>query len=807
MTRKTQRTGWRALAAAGLLGAAGAVSAASLDLNRDGVVRVAVLSAPRQAGGMGMDAFVADLESMIRAADASVPARVTLEPVGDGCRTLMGWWYHPDRQSERKRLLTGQYDLLLLAEDESVVLGYPEFFFEGVRALSQAAGGARIRPALVLLAKPATSFRDKRLDAVAELTYRVGDGCGVEVIPAAYAWYETLRRNRMSGNSSVRVRAATFLAAATVYTHLSGDRVPKAAWETGWTTKKITSALVQSATEAVANERVRAHYKGPFRGVVRIDPRITRRLKVYVPNTAEDDPVRQNLQYILDAAFQDGFWRSPSDWYRSGFDRYAAAFDLVYGDRQQMDLYLDPARYTSLGMGVATNGPQPCAAVYSRTPQGDGVDGRDTLRTLEANLLEGYDHAKANGLTFIPYPLAWARVYRENAELVREVVPGSANDWLVYMLANMLYTVVTDRCQPPPDKRKPGGGNGAHPHGYHEVCARIGYETVVQLANLSQPVNTLLLRSETYRIDRQNPGFAGVRLLNRPSSEVRVFCATDIPGVAQLSRETLVFTPENYDIEQTVRVAPATDRPTQFFHFMASAQSEDRAIDGANDLRPFLLNYDASEEGSVVFDRDHLSPQTGFDAVLRPEQRPCDLVRVRVEQHGQVTAEIFFSPDYFSGMPVRIMPSAADYQNGFAQVTVRTLSADERFNNRTFLHTFRVSSGSDPVPQIRVTAPAADSVLDGPAFVAARAEAERSDRVRSVAIYLGPKLLGNSSTPVCAVSVEQAPPQSRLGGGDYTLRAVAIRDDGLVVSSPLLSFRVREPVGQGAPLSNGPPSP
>ncbi|HPC48879.1 MAG TPA: hypothetical protein PL016_01975 [Kiritimatiellia bacterium] len=320
-------------------------------------------------------------------------------------------------------------------------------------------------------------------------------------------------------------------------------------------------------------------------------------------------------------------------------------------------------------------------------------------------------------------------------------------------------------------------------------------------------MNTLLLRSETYRIDRQNPGFAGVRLLNRPSSEVRVFCATDIPGVAQLSRETLVFTPENYDIEQTVRVAPATDRPTQFFHFMASAQSEDRAIDGANDLRPFLLNYDASEEGSVVFDRDHLSPQTGFDAVLRPEQRPCDLVRVRVEQHGQITAEIFFSPDYFSGMPVRIMPSAADYQNGFAQVTVRTLSADERFNNRTFLHTFRVSSGSDPVPQIRVTAPAADSVLDGPAFVAARAEAERSDRVRSVAIYLGPKLLGNSSTPVCAVSVEQAPPQSRLGGGDYTLRAVAIRDDGLVVSSPLLSFRVREPVGQGAPLSNGPPSP
>lgn len=764
-------------------------SAADLDTNRDGAVRLAVLSVPMHPGGVEMGVVCSDLENMFKNAKLDSPVRVAFEAVGNN-RTLMGWWYDPENQPGRARLFSGQFDYLLLAETDEIIRGYPEFFFEGVRAITREANRKGIRVALMLMSKPANSFRDTRVEAVAETAYRVGDGCGVDVIPAAFGWQDALQHNRMAGDSPVKARASTYLCAAVTYCYLADSRLPKAAFEAYWTTKRTTAALAVSARDAVLNARVKKHYTGPFRGVVRIDAHIKKRLKVYVPNTVTDDPLRQNLQFIFDTAFQDWFWRTPSDWYNSGFDRYATAFDLVYGDRQQMEQYLEPALYSSVGI-PPTNQPQPCMAVFCRTPEGDS-EGRNTLKTLEPMLLEGYDYAKEKGLVFVPYPLAWARSRQENPVLVKESATGQGNDWLTYMLANMLYTLVTDRCQPPPEKVKPHSVNDMHPHGYHDTCARIGYETMVQLATLSEPVNTLLLRSATYRIDAENPGFASLRLLNRPTRDVRVFCATDIPGVAVLSRETLVFTPDTFDIEQTIRVLPATNSPTLFFHFMASAQSDDKTIDGANDLRPFLLNYNEADAGKMKLSSDTTSPETGFQAMLAPVQRPCDMVCARIVQHGQISQEVYFSQDFFSASPVRLYPTDADFRRGVLPVAISCTSSDPRFNGKRFEFTLRIASDGFPVPRVRVTAPEDGSVIDGPVFVTARAEADAAKGVDSVSIFLGPKRLGRSSTSVCSVAVEQGPPQSRLGGGVYTLWAAATTTNGMVVASDPVTFRVRD---------------
>jgi hypothetical protein len=768
-----------------------AAQGAEWDANRDGVIRIALLSVPTHPGGTRADVICSDLESMIKASRPGKPVRVVAEPLTQ-TRTLLGWWYHPDLQASRAKLEAGRYDYLLLAESDEIVRGYPELFFEGARAVAE---GARAKgvptTALVLLAKPATTFRDKRASELAATVYRVGDGCGLSVIPAAYGWMEALTHNLLTGDSPIKARANAFLAAAGIYCELAEERVPKGALETDWTTKRTAEVLAGAAREAMRKARLEKHYSGPFSGVVRIEPRIKKRLKMYVPNTSADDPVRVNLQYILDAAFQDWFWKTPADWYEKGFDRYASAFDLVFADMRQMDLFLDGDNFTSVVQSV-TNQTNPCMAVFCRNPEGD-LGGLDTLRALEPVLIEGYDYAKRKGLVFDPYQIARARVWREHPEYVREASPGRNNDWLSYMLANMIYTLVTDRCQPVPEKEKPHTVNADHPHGVHEACARIGYDTVRQLSRLSLSQNALLMRTETYRIDPASPGFVALRLLDRPASEVRVFCATDLPGVAALSSQALTFTPENFDIEQSVRVLPATNRPTLFFHFMAGAQSQDKAIDGANDVRPFLLNYDESEAVTLALDRSHISPTLGYTLVLTPSHRPADMVCASVVQHGQVTEEAYFAHDHFSGHAIRLYPSADDYARGTMQVTVQTASSDRRFNGRSFVHTVRVSSDGLPVPSVRVTAPAEGSVLAGPAFVTARAEAS-SNGVSEVAVYLGQKRLGRAAAPVCSVSVEQGPPQSRLGTGDYTLWAVASTARGVVVSSEPVTFRVREEV-------------
>jgi len=794
---------WKAIAWAAVLAVAAVprlaqASAADLDRNNDGFIRVAWLSVPQQAGGINAADICSDLESMLKAAKPGKPVRVAFEPV-TLTRTLMGWWYHPDAQAARAQLFSGAYDVLVLAEHDECVNDYPELFFEGVRAINAQARTVGLRTALAVMSRPGLSFRDKRLPAIAETVYRVGDGCGTEVIPAAFAWRETLARNRLPGTSPVRSRSCAYLTAAAVYVQLAGERVPKDALETYWTTRRTTEALALSAREAVVNARATRHYSGPFAGVVRIEPRIKQRLKIFVPNTSTDDPLRQNLQFILDAAFQEWFWKTPAEWYTDGFDRYASAFDLVYGDMQQMSLYADPQLYTSLSL-PPTNQPPPCTAVFCRLPA-DDPDGLATLRRLEAISIEGYAFAKTRGMVFVPYPIAWARAYQADAALVRPPDPGRVNDWLTYMLANMLYTTVTDRYLPPPEKAKPRHANADHPHGRHDLCARIGFETLRQLATLREPVNALLMSSGTYRIDADRPGFVGIRLLDRPSREARVFCATDIPGIAQLSRESLIFTPENFDIEQTVRILPATNAPSLFFHVMASVQSEDKSVDGANDLRPFLLNFDDRSQGSLAFDRTLISPRTGYTVLLRPTERPCEIVHVRIAQNGRFTQEVYFSPDHDSGSPVQLAPCADDYAKGTLLVTVSTTSADLRYHDISFDVAFRVSADGTPVPQVRVTAPVPDSVIEGPAFVTARAEADAAAGIGSLTLFLDHKRLGIATAPVCSAAVEKGPPQSRLSAGSYTLWAAATTSNGLVVGSAPVTFSVREPLTRDTPVA------
>ncbi|MDD2455152.1 MAG: hypothetical protein PHG96_03220 [Kiritimatiellae bacterium] len=761
----------------------------ALDNNRDGAIRVALISRAIHPGGIESSKICADFEKVIRAARPGVPVKVTYEPFGQS-RTLLGWWLHPDSRADRERLLAGSYDYVLLAETDNISGEYPELFFEGVRCVSQAFKAVEARVALLLMARPGSSFRDTRFLRIANTVYRVGDGCGLDVIPAAFAWHETLARNRMDGNSPMRARANAFLTAATAYCRLTDSRFPKGALQADWTVKKTTEVLALSAREAVDIARARRHYVGDFVGVVRVQPRVRKRLKVYVANAAEEDPLGENLRFILDAAWQECYWKTPNDWYSEGFDRHSLAFDLVYGDMQQMDMYLDHKAYTSHEVTPAGR-PAPLAAVFRRNPA-DSNGGVNTLRMLETLLMEGYDYAKEHDLVFIPYQVAWARARQHDPKLTETAENGRGNDWLNFMLANMIYTAVTGRFQMPTEKPKPRHANKLHPRGYHDVCARIGYDTVMQLASLREPLNAVLLRSENYHVDERSPGFVSVRLLDKPNEDVRVLCAASVPGLVSLSQDTLVFRPDDFNIEQTVRITPATNTPAVFFNFMANARSDDKSVDGRNEQRPFLLNYDPSDKAAFELGTGTVSSAGGCVAFLKPVARPSEILRVSVLHHGRVTEEVYFSPHDYGGAPVRLRPTADDYAKGALPVSLRVQSEDRRYGGRQFDFIVPLAPGGRAVPAVRIIAPADGSVIEWPAFVTASAEVTGADKVRSLEIYLGHKRLGRTDAVKLEVAVEQGPPQSRLPEGEYTVWAEATTAEGLVVMSAPATFSVRE---------------
>ena len=349
-------------------------SATDLDANGDGMIRIALISRP-QHSEIEAATVCADLESAIKASKTRKPVRVTFEPLTKN-RTLLGWWYNPDTSEAREQLLDGNYDYVLLAESEEIVRAYPELSFEGARAVSEAFRARGATPALLMMAKPLTSFRDKRLSSLADITWRVADGCGLPVIPAALSWLDALTKNRIPGDHPQRARANAFIAAQTAYCGLANDRAPKGVLtDTDWMPRKTLEALAESARETAQQSKTRRYYIGPFIGTVRMENRCVRRLGVFLPSTIEDDPIRANFQYICAAASQDYFIKTINDWYTEGFDRATAPIDLTFGDTGQMTKFLDPESFTSTAVPTNTLR-RACAAVFCRTPEAEAKIGR-----------------------------------------------------------------------------------------------------------------------------------------------------------------------------------------------------------------------------------------------------------------------------------------------------------------------------------------------------------------------------------------------------------------------------------------------
>lgn len=759
----------------------------NLDLNGDGVVRVTLLSPATHAGGIEAAAWAADLEAMLKSV-VRKNVRVTLELPGDN-QSLMGWWYSPDTREARERLFASQIDLLLIAEHEKIVTTYPEFFFEGVCRITERARAKNLSTALVLMSKPGISHRDRQLGHTANVVYRVGAGCGIPVIPAGYGWKQVLLHNRLPGDTPVKSRACAYLAAAAVFCHLTDQPLPRNALEAFWTTRKTTEQLALSAQEAVANERVRSHYTGPFRGTVRIEPKNTTDLKIYLPTSQEEDPIRQNLAFILSAANLRPFFKSPADWYTDGLDRFTVPFNLVYGDQQQMAYYLD--RSIATGTLAPTNLPPPSLAVFTRLPEGL-AQSDDILRRLESLLFNGYDYAHVNNLIYIPYPLAWARAHERDAALTLASDSGRRNDWLTFMIASMIYTSCTGRFQPPTEEGKPHSANKTHPAGHHDLCARIGYGVMTQLASLSAADNTILMRNETTRVEENAPCFASLRLMNKPQQDVRVYCGTDIPQAVTLSRDTILFTPDTFDIEQTIRIAPATNTPALFVSFMASAQSGDPAIDGKSDVRPLILNFDESAKAGFTLSTNAASPTIGFHPQLSPTTRPTAIVALTVRQHGIPTQELFFSSDAASSQALALHPTTNDYAKGLLSVEIRAASRDLRFDGQTQTLTFALSREGIPLPAVALADPTPDRPIPGPAFVNAAAEAAAPQGIRSVTLYLEKKTLAHAVGTRCTAAVEKGPPQSRLAPGRYPVWAEAETPDGLILATEPLFVEITE---------------
>ena len=367
-------------------------------------------------------------------------------------------------------------------------------------------------------------------------------------------------------------------------------------------------------------------------------------------------------------------------------------------------------------------------------------------------------------------------------------MPGKTSDWLTYMLANMLYTSLTGRYQPAPEKDLPRIASDSHPYGYHALAARVGYETVRQLSTLGTASSAIILQTLSSRVAPSAPAFARIRLLNRPAAEVAVHIAVD-PPAATLSLPELRFTPENFDIDQTVRIQSATNSPLPaLVSLMAAAQSADPAIDGSYDKRLYLVNVPDDPAPALRFSTTAVSPKTGYRPTVTLADRPLDILSATVTQHDVPTETVYFTPDAYTSRPFTLYPTAADYAAGSLSAAFTLRTADGRAAGKPVSMRFALSAGGLPLPALAIASPAPRAKITGPAFV--RAETRSEPAPADLSLFLGPKRLGHAAAPTLSAAVETSAPPSRLPPGDYTLWASALTPAGLLLATEPVPFTV-----------------
>jgi autotransporter-associated beta strand protein len=138
------------------------------------------------------DAVATNLQRILEG-DAVVEAPVLVQAVNasrtDGwrkARTLTSWYYWPTNHTDTLTLLASNWNHVVLIDDPSVHTRFPEHSFEGFFRISQAVRQGGGNP-LLLMTWPSTT-PGASLDTFGEMAYRIGDGLGIPVVPAGYAW-------------------------------------------------------------------------------------------------------------------------------------------------------------------------------------------------------------------------------------------------------------------------------------------------------------------------------------------------------------------------------------------------------------------------------------------------------------------------------------------------------------------------------------------------------------------------------------------------------------------------------------------
>lgn len=520
---------------------------------------------PPDQVGAHLQAILAGDSQVSQPATVQVQNTYCAPPPNQGLsgRSLMTWYYWPDTWDTTQALLKQGWDSIVVMDDPYVASMTQEYHFEGVRAVTEVARTAGTEPMVVMLwSSGATS-----LAKFAEGAYRVGDGLGLKVAPAGYAWNNL---GSLQDSGTRPTARGAYVTAATIYSRLYGRSAAASTYRPAEMTEQDCVAIADIALQTVQAEQANSHYSGPYAGATRYLGITQRCLKGAIYESSSPGMVsaklgecssRQNGNYLTFPLIDNG---------------HKLDFALTY---LPYSTYLKPALWKStILMDYKYDVASPTNMRYNL----------DTVIRNHAGTMSPQDIA--NGAAFFPNHLIWAKLramYPSMPYVGADL--GHYSTEFFEGMGSMLYTMITGRCGM---GAEPAPGSSTSTYNYW-LARKVGYETAVQMCTFRQRVHGFEVIT-TDKNSRLAPAIVEpvkVRFYYQPASNVTVSISAEPADVVDISSTELTFTPANFSAQQTVNItlkAGYTATTPLKLNFVTS--SADEIFNGLTDQWDYLVN-------------------------------------------------------------------------------------------------------------------------------------------------------------------------------------------------------------------------
>lgn len=531
---------------------------------------------------------------------------------GNYCTNLATWFYwpygewegnHPDSgewyanvtgtETERWAELRGEdgtaWDYVVLIGDPYTIEATPGFYTLGVAKIAEEVAEGT-GEAVLLMPWPAAGSSSS-LDHYKEVVYRTGRTAGIPVAPAGLAWQDA----GSPADATHPSADGAYIAAATLYSRLFGESASATSYSYDDGDADTADATV-TANQGAPQYSGTFEFNNPF--AILGDKR--RHIRSSNKGSSTENRIRRHLNggTLPDLNVTQNFTResynsnTPADdglgWPYSG-DQLPIAFN--WGRQSGSKSYETNRTYWQLGFGFIYQYGNDNAEYISEAADAEleraYLMKEGTNSSFSYNLSAYDQQEEIASARLIPLRTLWAIIDREYPEEFFMADQSHVNRALGKSGATFLYTTYSGRT---PVQDEAQSSVYVQNPALNHFAQRVGYETAWILGRVQARAPGFKVTPATTNRSASSE-IMSIRFLFPPQEDVTVNVSVSDPSLAELSRQTILFTPDNYadPVEISVRALQSEDGSNQSYDVQFATSSNDEVFDNLSDSWAFEM--------------------------------------------------------------------------------------------------------------------------------------------------------------------------------------------------------------------------